>query len=240
VVDLCAASGAPGLLLSLARDGELRLWDCGRGACLAALPSDAAAAALHPSGRHVVTASRSGRLSCWDLALEADAPSGGDAPGCLTSRWTLAGRPPVASDAGLDGPSAAVAPGCLRFLPGDRLVALSADGRLHTWAWGARAHAATWRVPGAAPPGGGPAHASLGSSPDGACLCVGSATGDVFVFETASGERLAHVSAAPRVSGPVAACALSDDCRHLLAAAGNGYVLRFEAQDDPAGGAGGE
>ena len=31
-----------------------------------------------------------------------------------------------------------------------------------------------------------------------------------------------------QVTGPVLACALSDDCRHLLAAIGNGYVFRYE------------
>lgn len=30
------------------------------------------------------------------------------------------------------------------------------------------------------------------------------------------------------MTGPVLACALSDDCRHLLAAIGNGYVFRYE------------
>ena len=30
------------------------------------------------------------------------------------------------------------------------------------------------------------------------------------------------------MTGPVLACALSDDCRHLLAAVGNGYVFRYE------------
>ena len=31
-----------------------------------------------------------------------------------------------------------------------------------------------------------------------------------------------------QVTGPVLACALSVDCRHLLAAVGNGYVFRYE------------
>lgn len=40
-----------------------------------------------------------------------------------------------------------------------------------------------------------------------------------------------------QVTGPVLACALSDDCRHLLAAIGNGYVFRYEyRRPKPVGG----
>ncbi len=31
-----------------------------------------------------------------------------------------------------------------------------------------------------------------------------------------------------QISAPVLACAISDDCRHLLAAIGNGYIFRYE------------
>jgi hypothetical protein len=31
-----------------------------------------------------------------------------------------------------------------------------------------------------------------------------------------------------QVSAPVRACVLSEDCRHLLAVLGNGYIFRFE------------
>ena len=33
-----------------------------------------------------------------------------------------------------------------------------------------------------------------------------------------------------QISAPVRACALSEDCRHLLAVLGNGYIFRFEYQ----------
>lgn len=38
-----------------------------------------------------------------------------------------------------------------------------------------------------------------------------------------------------QVTAPVQACGLSADCRHLLAACGNGYIFRFEyARPEPA------
>lgn len=32
-----------------------------------------------------------------------------------------------------------------------------------------------------------------------------------------------------QVAAPVRACGLSEDCRHLLGAMGNGFIFRFEA-----------
>jgi len=38
---------------------------------------------------------------------------------------------------------------------------------------------------------------------------------------------MAHVSPI-KISAPVRACGLSPDCRHLLAALGNGFIFRYE------------
>ena len=141
----------------------------------------------------------------------------------------------------------------------------------------------------------------MGATPRGDYVCTGNDSGGVFVFDTASGGQVAHVSPirvrffvtrllarwrwtsdlglacertkdmpvsrmwrlpaasqvaaqlpashrwqpcsghavvcpspapdthhARQVTAPVRACGLSADCRHLLAACGNGYVFRFE------------
>ena len=36
-----------------------------------------------------------------------------------------------------------------------------------------------------------------------------------------------------QVDGPIRGCILSDDCRHLLVAAGNGFIFRFEYSSTP-------
>ncbi len=41
VVELSAAAEQPGLLLSLSKDGNVRLWDVGRQECLLSLKTDA-------------------------------------------------------------------------------------------------------------------------------------------------------------------------------------------------------
>lgn len=47
------------------------------------------------------------------------------------------------------------------------------------------------------------------------------------MYETKSGGKAACCKAI-RVSAPVRACGISDDCRHVLAVLGNGYVFRYE------------
>ena len=54
---------------------------------------------------------------------------------------------------------------------------------------------------------------------------AGNTSGDVHVYSGTTGQRVAHVSAM-KVAGPVRGAALSHDCRHLLAAAGNGFLFR--------------
>lgn len=60
------------------------------------------------------------------------------------------------------------------------------------------------------------------------------------MFDAASGARVAHLSPI-KISAPVRACGLSTDCRHLLAALGNGFIFRYEylgeqqAQQEEAG-----
>lgn len=55
---------------------------------------------------------------------------------------------------------------------------------------------------------------------------AGNATGDLFVYSTLTGVRSASASQ-DKLSGGVKSCAVSEDCRHLLAAIGNGFLFRW-------------
>ena len=58
-------------------------------------------------------------------------------------------------------------------------------------------------------------------------LSQGNSSGSCYVFDAEDGKRVAQVSAI-KVSAPVRSCGLSEDCRHLVAAIGNGFIFRFE------------
>ena len=64
-------------------------------------------------------------------------------------------------------------------------------------------------------------------SRDGGLLCAGTASGEVLVFDTGTGARVAVVGGL-RAGRAVRCCGISADGRHLLAAAGKGFVFRFE------------
>jgi hypothetical protein len=131
-------------------------------------------------------------------------------------------------------------------LHGGAVASKSADGRVVVWDAASKAQRATWRVPGCTAAEN--ARGRVGASPDGTVLVAGNATGEVFAFDTANGNKLTALSTgkvrcagwhhATCTSGPdallaqarapVLACAVTDDCRTVLATFGVGVVARFE------------
>ena len=135
----------------------------------------------------------------------------------------------------------------VRFLSNSRLASKASDGSVVVFefskqaAEGAAQGAASpspasvvssFRAPGCGlGAGGASARCPLSATRDGAYLASGTPSGEVHVFETATGKRAGKVGAAPRLKEAVVrAVALSDDCRHLVVAAGVGFVFRFEAR----------
>jgi len=148
----------------------------------------------------------------------------------------------------------------VRFLSRSRLASKASDGSVVVFELpgrGAATEAGAQQQRGAAPPpppstpasvvcsfrapgcglgaGGAAARCPLAATRDGAYLATGTPSGEVYVFESSTGKRAGKVGAAPRLKEAVVrAVALSDDCRHLVVAAGVGFVFRFEARDAPA------
>jgi hypothetical protein len=94
-------------------------------------------------------------------------------------------------------------------LRGGRVASKSADGRVVVWdaAGGAAAarQLAGWKVPGCS--AGDKVHGRFGATPDGAVLVAGSASGEVFAFDAASGAKLSQFTSGKARSGPGVACA---------------------------------
>lgn len=77
-----------------------------------------------------------------------------------------------------------------------------------------------------------PAVSNLGPSAP-----AGNSKGSTFVFDATTGCQVCRADAI-RVEGPVRSCGLSEDCRHLLAVVGNGFIFRFEYRSQELAGAG--
>ncbi|KAL4431235.1 hypothetical protein ABPG75_006491 [Micractinium tetrahymenae] len=282
MVELAAAPAAPRLLLSLSRDGNLRLWDVPSEACLSSLQTEATCIAMAPDARSVLLGTSRGKLQQYDITTTTAAA----APAAAAAATVPAAEAAAAAGAGggaAQGPAAAAAAAlpppseprpclvegsrrevqclgschsdaldCLRFLPGGRLASKSTDGRMFVWRLGGSEGsssggdrgsdswqlemAATWKVPACSGAGGLANRCQFGCTADGRFIAAGNSKGDCFVYDSESGERVAHVSAI-RVSAPVRACGLSEDCRHLMAVLGKGFVFRFEYHGPLAGAA---
>jgi WD40 repeat protein len=72
VVELAAAPAEPHLLLSLSKDGNVRLWDVPEEACLASINTDATAVALAPDGASFVAGNAQGRLHRYAIEAAVD------------------------------------------------------------------------------------------------------------------------------------------------------------------------
>ena len=138
------------------------------------------------------------------------------------------------------------------MLSGGRLATKSADGRIIVWdlSAAAKTQLASWKVPGCA--AGDGARGRFGTTCDGNVLVAGSTGGDVFAYDAATGEKLATFSTGKarhlawiclhspgkqqvcdtclcsQVRAPVLACAVTDDCRNVLAVFGAGLIARWE------------
>ncbi|KAI8471682.1 MAG: WD40-repeat-containing domain protein [Monoraphidium minutum] len=118
----------------------------------------------------------------------------------------------------------------LYFLDGGRLLARCVDGRVLVFVWPARALAAHWRVPGCGGQGGASHHSRCGltRTRDGRAVAAGNPSGHAFVFDARSGAQLAVLAPLRAAGGAARGVGLSEDCRHVLVAAGDGFVVRHE------------
>eukprot|EP00775_Hariotina_reticulata_P007224 gene7224-7437_t len=251
VVDLSSAALLPGLVLSLVKDGTLQLWHVLLKQCLWESRSDAVTAVLHPSGQYAITSNRSGELSKWTgpmgvleaSATEPQPPSAGQydsgkaaipvpaaeqnastaqaapLPNTLEVSKELLATLQDTSDGTVD---------CMRFLTSDLLALKTAGGRMSVHKLPDGRVVSSWRVPGCSRTAASTSsRCCFGHTADGRFVCVGNHNATAYVFDTTTGFQLTKVEAC-KVEGCVKACALSEDCRHLLMAVGAGFIFRFE------------
>jgi WD40 repeat protein len=217
VVDLATTANEPKLLLSLSKDGNIRLWNVVEEACLASITtSDATCIALSPDGRSIAVGTSRGRIMRYTITES-------DEEGTLTVLDASKEEFKPQTDGGSHSESI----DCLSFLPDNRLATKSTDGRMFVWDTTTAEQKAAWKVPGCNSLGGFTSRCQFTATADGKYISVGNASGDCYVYDSETGKREAHVSVI-KVSAPVRACALSHDCRHLVAAVGNGFLFRFE------------
>eukprot|EP00884_Botryococcus_braunii_P000628 jgi/Botrbrau1/10566/Bobra.0343s0014.1 len=241
VVQLAGVPSRPCSVVSLAKGGNLRVWHVLSEACVASYSSDVTCLAVHLEGQWMAVWGKSGGLRRVDLPPLKTA--GGTVQGPKTSGVT---GPPICTESAesscpLGSVSKALEAGqeggrlegleCLLFLDRTRLLAKTGDGRVTVWDWQSNDSLASWKVRG---------HRAndplriVGATSDGTYACSGNSDGEVMVYDAATGQSLCTLLPI-KVTGPVRACGISEDCRHVLALIGNGFIFRWEAQDSADG-----
>lgn len=209
VIDLSAAPAHPNLLVSLSKDGNIRLWNVPEETCISSCTvNDAVSVALSPDASSIMVGTSRGRIMRYTITTTTTTVDEG-------SREEFKTQGGIGHTDPID---------CLRFLPNNRIATKSSDGRMFVWSLASGEQLAAWKVPGS---NQFSIRCRFSTTADGKYVSVGNGTGDCYVYDSETGKREAHVSAI-RVSAPVRACALSEDCRHLVAAVGKGFVFRFE------------
>ncbi|KAK3240882.1 hypothetical protein CYMTET_49314 [Cymbomonas tetramitiformis] len=229
---IAACAARPDLLLTSSKDGTMRVWDWEQEKCLTVFEANTVTAvAFDLDGTAVITGHSNGSLRLWDLPLK-------EMPGAKRKRETayesVAARVSMREASRLlqlaeNGHERAV--DCLRMLSDGRLITKSVDGRIYIWQYNNttplnRIHA--MKVPGC--PQTTDYFSSFGVTTSGDFLAAGNNSGEVYVFNTTSGTKVANFSPT-KVSDTVRACEISDDCRHVLAVFGDGFIWRYEFVD---------
>lgn len=197
VVELAGAAGQPGLLASLSRDGNLRLWDAREEVCLSSVQADATCMALAPDGGAVVVGTARGRLVRYEVGvneqgrrsiregskaeLQLQGTTHSEVVDCIVSVIQIAScvqrthLPQHEHACSCNQATVSLARDSAvlqRFLPGNLLATKSGDGRMFVWCLDAMKAVAAWKVPGCSPSGGFNSRCQFAATPDGKYISV--------------------------------------------------------------------
>ncbi|QDZ20521.1 WD repeat domain-containing protein [Chloropicon primus] len=223
VFQLATSASCPGRLLSLSRDGTVKLWSTYEERCLCTykVGAQTSSIAWSPDGAWFLTGSAGGVLYRWFVG-----PHGGDEERVVEKK--AAGSFEKLAVEGVDHKDQVDS---VTFVGGDgglRAMTKSVDGRIFLWqAPGAEDPAdggsriKAWRVPGSVK-----CYSDLDVTGDGMYFTVGNSSGQVLVFETGESDCVAKLEP-HRVREQVTSCAVSDDHEDVIATLGDGYLFRY-------------
>ena len=160
---------------------------------------------VQPDGAAIFVGTSSGAILEWKLPAQVRKRR---IVVVVSERLTIVGsEQALRSDAAPATSAAASSSDCIAFptspaghgsrvdslvsLPGGRVASKSGDGRVIVWDIATKAQAAALRVPGCT---AGSSRGRLGSSPDGSLLLAGGAPGELHVFDSSTGSKLATLT----------------------------------------------
>ncbi|KAI8874896.1 WD40 repeat-like protein [Backusella circina FSU 941] len=197
-------------IVSVSKDGTVRLWDIDKGKCLVIFECDATFATFDPLGEIIITGNARGEFRKWIIpTIEAEEP--------LTmpkSQSTLLRK--FNGDNYIDS---------IRFTNNNSVLSKSSNGKVEYWNLDTEKTIRTFRVKT------GESTSRFDVSLDNQYLAVGSTRGSIFIYHIESGELITELEHR-RATKAIKCCAFSRDCRQMIAAGADGFIMRYDYVSD--------
>ncbi|GMH44976.1 hypothetical protein BSKO_12933 [Bryopsis sp. KO-2023] len=209
VIELSEPMISPGILVSLSKEGELRLWNRFSSECL--LTVDTEGSTMASKGCSVYLGSKKGKVS--ELRVQ------------FSKGFSVIDSSMEKIDFG-GAVSCSFPVECVLALPENRLAIRWGDGAILVWDLRMEVSISKFKVPGCGLGVGGPP-CGLGATTDGGIICAGNHSSMIYVFNTWTGAQISRLEI-DRIRGAVQRCVVSNDGMHVLGCVGNGFIFRFE------------
>ncbi|SAM01430.1 hypothetical protein [Absidia glauca] len=204
-------------ILSVSKDGFMRLWDVEQGRCMIMFEYQCNVACFHPSGNTFITGTVNGELREWTIpvyALSATNTTDEDDPVMIDiSNSRLLKK--MHGESTID---------CIRFANGN-VLSKSINGRMEYWDPTNEEIIRSFRIKT------GENHSRFDITLDGLYFCVGSNRGIIYIYNLENGRLVSELSHR-RSTKAVRCCIFTHDCRQLLCGGEEGLIWRYEYIDD--------
>lgn len=158
VIDISSIPSSPNLLVSLSKDGNIRLWDVPSETCISSINTDATCIALSSDVTSIITGTSRGRLYMYDLEIKKE--------GTVSIVESSKSELQQGQNSHVEGID------CIKCVPGDRLISKSSDGRMFVWQLPEMECTAALKVPGSNSMGGLSSRCLFQVTPDGKYISV--------------------------------------------------------------------
>ena len=224
VVQLATCPCHSGHLLSLAKDGMVKLWSVYEEKCLATyeVGNGIQSLAWSPSGDWFLVGTSQGMLQKWHVDLQA------------AKSQSL--KPMVVKKSGTGSKSweKLCLEGCthtdcvddVKFVDDHRILTKSSDGRIFLSDLEEKKRMKSWKVPSSG--GSIKCTSDVDLTKDGKYFVVGNSYGAVYVFAI-DGESESHAAKLEpyKFQKAVQSCAISDDYKDIICTLGDGFLYRY-------------
>ncbi|KAJ3035407.1 hypothetical protein HDV00_004005 [Rhizophlyctis rosea] len=216
ILDMVSHPTDVNLVLSLSKDGTIRLWHLGAEKALAIYKQKATALALHPFGTSFLTANTDGSVSDWDIPEDVLNLSADEARTVPVENIVEGVK--VAGPSRLHGSSYVDS---IRYVA-ENVLSKSVDGKILLWDPETSQVIRKFTVKG-----NENNRCRFDVTPDNQFFCIGNENGGVFIYNLTSGKLVSELRH-KRSTKAIRCCAFTRNCRQIVFVGEDSFIWRFD------------